>query len=82
MWFKGKGEGKNVMQIPNYVVILSMFFKAYAAGFLEGHVTSRVLYLYWLNTVDGYCQGKEKICAEVVKFVHQNTEWVRKMVTK
>ncbi len=45
-------------------------------------MTSRVLYLYWLNTVDGYCQGKEKICEEVVKFVHQNTEWVRKMVAK
>ncbi len=43
-------------------------------------MTSRLLYMYWLNTVKGYCKGKEKICKEVIDYVHKNTNWIKKMV--
>lgn len=50
--------------------------QAFAAGWLEGHVTSEVLYMYWQNTVDGYCDGKEKLCDKIEEFVNKNTKWV------
>ena len=53
------------------------FFQAFAAGWLEGHVTSEILYMYWQNTVDGYCDGKEKLCDKIVEFVNKNTAWVK-----
>ena len=56
---------------------LSSFFQAFAAGWLEGHVTSEILYMYWQNTVDGYCDGKEKLCDKIVEFVNKNTAWVK-----
>ena len=34
--------------------------------------------MYWQNTVDGYCDGKEKLCDEIVKFINTNTKWVKK----
>ena len=33
-----------------------LFFQAFAAGFLEGHVTAELLHMNWINTVDGYCK--------------------------
>jgi hypothetical protein len=40
--------------------------QAYAAGFLEGHVTSELLHMHWLNTVDGYCKGKGSILQNTI----------------
>jgi hypothetical protein len=34
----------------------------------------------WQNTVDGYCQGKEKLCDKIVDFVNKNTAWVQKKI--
>ena len=34
--------------------------------------------MYWQNTVDGYCDGKEELCEKIVKFVNSNTKWVKK----
>lgn len=56
--------------------------QAYAAGFIEGHVTSELLYLYWKNTVDGYCDGKEELCKKIAKFVNQNTAWIHKKISQ
>ena len=33
--------------------------------------------MYWQNTVDGYCDGKEKLCDKIVEFVNKNTAWVK-----
>ncbi len=34
--------------------------------------------MYWQNTVDGYCDGKEALCRKIADFINENTEWVRK----
>ena len=34
--------------------------------------------MYWQNTVDGYCEGKQKLCDKIIEFVHKNTNWVHK----
>ena len=34
--------------------------------------------MYWQNTVDGYCDGKQKLCDKIKEFVHKNTHWVHK----
>ena len=51
--------------------------QAFAAGFLEGHVTSDLLYMHWLNTVKGYCDGKEELCQKILELVNENSDWVK-----
>jgi hypothetical protein len=51
--------------------------QSYAAGYLEGLITSELLHMHWLNTVDGYCRGKEELCQKILDFVNQNLEWVK-----
>lgn len=36
--------------------------------------------MYWQNTVDGYCDGKEKLCEKIVQFVHENSRWVHNKI--
>ena len=66
------------MAIYDSFFFSEILLQAYAAGMIEGHVTSEILYMYWQNTVDGYCDGKEKLCDKLVKFVNSNTKWVKK----
>jgi hypothetical protein len=33
--------------------------------------------MYWLNTVDGYCKGKEELCQKILEHVNENSEWVK-----
>ena len=76
MSFASSAMAKSFTSVPqNDRVVTS--FQAYAAGYLEGHVTSDILYMYWQNTVDGYCQGKQKLCDRIVKFVNKNTAWAK-----
>ena len=66
------------MAIYDSFFFSEILLQAYAAGMIEGYVTSEILYMYWQNTVDGYCDGKEKLCDKLVKFVNSNTKWVKK----
>ena len=45
-------------------------------------MTADVLFMYWQNTVDGYCDGKEAVCGAVRDFVRANTAWVRRKVAR
>jgi hypothetical protein len=57
--------------------INQLYFQAYAAGYLEGYVTYELLHMHWVNTVDGYCKGKEELCQKILEHVNDNTEWVK-----
>eukprot|EP00092_Neocalanus_flemingeri_P009860 GFUD01010629.1.p1 GENE.GFUD01010629.1~~GFUD01010629.1.p1 ORF type:complete len:562 (-),score=106.79 GFUD01010629.1:392-2077(-) len=54
--------------------------QAYGAGYLEGWVTSSLLFMQYQNTVVGRCDGKEALCEKITKWVHDNHHWVRKKV--
>ena len=56
--------------------------QAFAAGYLEGHTSSEVLFMHWQNTVEHYCDDKKDICAQVRKFVDKNTKWAKRMIAK
>ncbi|TRY78809.1 hypothetical protein TCAL_07583 [Tigriopus californicus] len=51
--------------------------QAFAAGYLEGYYTAEQIYQYWVNTVDGYCNGKEEICEKVIEYLESNTRWIK-----
>ena len=56
-------------------------FQAYAAGYLEGFATARVLYDYWVNTVQGYCDGKmAQVCEKLTSYLSENTLWVKSKI--
>jgi len=54
--------------------------QAYGAGFVEGWVTSSLLYMQYLNTIVGRCDGKEELCAKIEGWVEKNTKWVEDKV--
>ena len=43
-------------------------------------MTGEVLFMYWQNTVDGYCDGKEQICEKVRGFLADNFKWVKRQI--
>lgn len=52
--------------------------QAYGAGYLEGWITSSLLYMQYQNTIIGRCDGKEELCKKINKWVEENHHWVRK----
>jgi len=54
--------------------------QAYGAGFLEGWITSSILYMHYKNTIVGRCDGKEALCEKERKWVNENHHWVRKKI--
>ena len=52
--------------------------QAYAAGLAEAHVTSDLIELAWINTVDGYCDPKKLsvYCRKLKKHLDVNIEWM------
>eukprot|EP00094_Tigriopus_californicus_P004234 TCALIF_04081-PA protein Name:"Similar to Tep1 Telomerase protein component 1 (Rattus norvegicus)" AED:0.30 eAED:0.29 QI:0/0.3/0.18/0.63/1/1/11/0/2784 len=56
--------------------------QAHAAGYLEGQLTSKLIYWHWINNMRTYCQDKEELCQRIVKHVHANTLWIQSMVEK
>ena len=52
--------------------------QAYAAGLAEAHVTSDLIELAWLNTVDGYCDPKNLTvyCRKLKKHLDVNIQWM------
>ena len=56
-------------------------FQAYSAGYLEGYVTSEVLFMQWQNTVEGYCDWiGENVCKKIADYLEENTFWVKQKI--
>jgi len=56
--------------------------QAYAAGMAEGYLTKDLIYDFWRNTIENYCDDKPKVCRYIQKFVSQNVEWTAKSAQK
>ena len=55
--------------------------QAYTAGYLEGYVTSEILFMQWQNTVEGYCDWiGENICKKISDYLQENTLWIKKKI--
>ena len=52
--------------------------QAYAAGLAEARVTSDLIELAWMNTVDGYCDPKNltSYCRKLKKHLDVNIQWM------
>ncbi|GLH10836.1 Phospholipase B-like [Gryllus bimaculatus] len=51
--------------------------QVYAAGVLEGYVTSELIYEHWFNTMKGFCDGREKTCRRIQKYLDKNNQWIK-----
>jgi len=54
--------------------------QAFAAGFAEGYLTRDLIYYYWKNMVETYCDDKVVLCKYINKYISQNTAWMRKNI--
>ena len=55
--------------------------QAYAAGYLEGFATAEILYASWVNTVQGYCDGKMAVvCEKLTAYLTENDLWVKSKI--
>ena len=55
--------------------------QAYSAGYLEGYVTSELLFMQWQNTVEGYCDWiGENVCKKISDYLEVNTLWVKRKI--
>ena len=53
--------------------------QAYAAGLAEGYLTTNIIYQYWVNTVQGYCQDEEDAayCQRLWDFLNTNQQFIK-----
>lgn len=54
--------------------------QAFAAGYLEGWVTSSLLHMHYQNTIVGRCDGKQGLCDKIDSWVQTNDRWVKRKV--
>ncbi|XP_063216557.1 putative phospholipase B-like 2 [Bacillus rossius redtenbacheri] len=54
--------------------------QAYSVGLLEGFLTADLIHMYWWNTMRGFCDGREEVCARVQDYLRTNQRWVEDMV--
>nr|CAD2167430.1 unnamed protein product [Meloidogyne enterolobii] len=55
-------------------------FQAYAAGYIEGVLTQRVLHLHIQNTVKDYCKGYQNYCKKLMIFLDENMQYVKRKI--
>lgn len=54
----------------------------YAAGMAEGYLTRDLIYYFWQNLIEQYCDDKPTLCRFVKKFVAQNQDWVDQSISQ
>ena len=53
---------------------------AYAAGAVEGRISSSLIYWHWLNTVSGYCDDVQDYCNRLRTFLTRNWAWMLQQI--
>ncbi|XP_017325184.1 putative phospholipase B-like 2 isoform X1 [Ictalurus punctatus] len=57
--------------------------QAYAAGVVEGAVTSQLIYKHWMNTLMGYCDPNDPgYCQHLKEYIITNLQWVEEQIKK
>ncbi|KAF4086684.1 hypothetical protein AMELA_G00087190 [Ameiurus melas] len=57
--------------------------QAYAAGVVEGVVTSQLIYKHWMNTLMGYCDPNDPgYCQHLKEYITTNLQWVEEQIEK
>ncbi|XP_012944732.1 putative phospholipase B-like 2 [Aplysia californica] len=55
--------------------------QAYAAGFVEGHITRPLMEMHWINTVAGFCPEPLSLkCKGLKGFFEKNLEWMKAQI--
>ncbi|CAJ0581723.1 unnamed protein product, partial [Mesorhabditis spiculigera] len=58
------------------------FEQAYAAGYLEGTLTRKLIEHQLHNVLSNFCTGKEEYCEKLREFVKENQAWTQEFLTK
>ncbi|CAJ0941033.1 unnamed protein product, partial [Mesorhabditis belari] len=61
---------------------LPLWLQGYAAGFVEGRATRKLIGMHIRNTVDGYCDGAEEYCKKLYTFLLENMLWMEHMIAQ
>ncbi|KAF7709810.1 putative phospholipase B-like 2 [Silurus meridionalis] len=57
--------------------------QAYAAGIVEGAVTSQLINKHWMNTLMGYCESFDLgYCQRLKEYITINLQWVNEQIKK
>ncbi|KAK2850385.1 hypothetical protein Q7C36_009168 [Tachysurus vachellii] len=57
--------------------------QAYAAGVVEGVITSQLIYKHWTNTLMGYCGSYDQgYCKRLKEYITANLQWVEEQIAK
>ncbi|CAJ0574659.1 unnamed protein product, partial [Mesorhabditis spiculigera] len=51
--------------------------QAYAAGYMEGALTRKLISHHYHNVMSTYCNGREEYCEKLKEFVRENQEWTK-----
>ena len=51
--------------------------QATAAGIAEGYLTKDLIYYFWKNMIEHYCDENPEVCKYVYKFVKLNWNWMQ-----
>lgn len=54
--------------------------QAYAAGLVEGYLTTDLLKNHWFNTAADYCNGEELFCQRLASFLKENLDFINSNV--
>jgi len=73
--------GWAILQLETFDTF-SDFIQASGAGYLEGWMTRDILYMQYLNTIVGRCDGKQELCEKINDWVKSNHKWVIKQIEK
>ena len=53
---------------------------AYSAGLLEGMLTGDLIYMHWMNIMDGYCAEPSTYCTNLENFITDNAEFMTQQI--
>ena len=48
---------------------------AFKAGYLEGRLTAKYIYMHFQNTYNGFCKDQTPLCKNLTAFIINNYDW-------
>ncbi|XP_070572931.1 putative phospholipase B-like 2 [Ptychodera flava] len=54
--------------------------QAYAAGLIEGYLSSTLIYYHWVNTVYEFCVQPSEYCTKLKKYLQANLQWMTQQI--
>jgi len=56
--------------------------QAYAAGMAEGYLTRDLIFYFYKNVIEHYCDEKPVVCKYINKYIQQNRDWTNQNIAQ